>query len=128
MPSSLIVYFDYKSPYAFGAKASIYKLAKDFGLEVEWRPYSQHLPDFLGNVEVDDEGKIGGTRNASGRRTRYLYMDARRLAKDTDQDLMIKGPARVYNLGPRISVCSMLNARASSILITIWSSMILQRS
>jgi len=58
MPSSLIVYFDYKSPYAFVAKASIYKLEKDFGLEVEWRPYSLHIPDFLGNVEVDDEGKI----------------------------------------------------------------------
>ena len=99
MTSSLIVYFDYKSPYAFVAKASIYKLEKDFGLEVEWRPYSLHIPDFLGNVEVDDEGKItGGTRNAhQWRRTRYLYMDARRLAKDTDQDLMIKGPARVYN-------------------------------
>ncbi|MEC8198723.1 MAG: DsbA family protein [Pseudomonadota bacterium] len=99
MPSSLIVYFDYKSPYAFVAKASIYKLEKDFGLEVEWRPYSLHIPDFLGTVEVDGGGKIiGGTRNAhQWRRTRYLYMDARRLAKDTDQDLMIKGPARVYN-------------------------------
>ncbi|MBG04778.1 MAG: disulfide bond formation protein DsbA [Rhodospirillaceae bacterium] len=99
MPSSLIVYFDYKSPYAFVAKAPIYQLEKDFGLEVEWRPYSLHIPDFLGSVDVDADGKItGGTRNEhQWRRTRYLYMDARRLAKDTDQDLMIKGPARVYN-------------------------------
>ena len=102
MPSSLIIYFDYKSPYAFVAKASIYKLEKDFGLEVEWRPYSLHIPDFLGTVEVDGGGKItGGTRNAhQWRRTRYLYTDARRLAKDTDQDLMIKGPARVDNSTP----------------------------
>jgi len=40
---------------------------------------------------------VGGTRNEhQWRRTRYLYMDARRLATDTGQDLMIKGPARVY--------------------------------
>lgn len=98
MPSSLIVYFDYKSPYAFVAKAPIYQLEKDFGLEVEWRPYSLHIPDFLGTVDVDENGKIvGGTRNEhQWRRTRYLYMDARRLATDTGQDLMIKGPARVY--------------------------------
>ena len=96
MSSPLIVYFDYKSPYAFVAKAPIYELEKDFGIEVEWRPYSLHIPDFLGTVEVDADGNItGGTRNAhQWRRTRYLYMDARRLAKDTDQDLIIKGPAR----------------------------------
>jgi len=99
MPLSLIVYFDYKSPYAFVAKAPIYQLEQDFGIEVEWRPYSLRIPDFLGSVEVNDEGKIvGGTRNEhQWRRTRYLYMDARRLAKDTGQDLMIKGPARVFN-------------------------------
>lgn len=99
MPSALIVYFDYKSPYAFVAKAPLYQLEKDFGIELEWRPYSLHIPDFLGSVEIDGDGKItGGTRNEhQWRRTRYLYMDARRLAKDTDQDLMIKGPARVYN-------------------------------
>jgi 2-hydroxychromene-2-carboxylate isomerase len=98
MSSPLIVYFDYKSPYAFVAKAPIYQLEKDFGIEIEWRPYSLHIPDFLGTVEVDADGNItGGTRNEhQWRRTRYLYMDARRLAKDTDQDLVIKGPARVY--------------------------------
>ena len=62
-----------------------------------------------------------GTR-IEWRRTRYLYMDARRLAKDTDQDLMItRGRLGSITRRPRISVCSMLNARASSILITIWS-------
>jgi len=110
MPSSLIVYFDYKSPYAFVAKAPIYQLEQDFGIEVEWRPYSLRIPDFLGSVEVDGEGKIiGGTRNEhQWRRTRYLYMDARRLAKDTGQDLMIKGPARVFN--SRIAHIGMLYA------------------
>ena len=63
MTHSLIVYFDYKSPYAFVAKTPIYQLEQDFGIEVEWRPYSLHIPDFLGTVEVDGEGKIvGGTR------------------------------------------------------------------
>ncbi len=99
MTHSLIVYFDYKSPYAFVAKEPIYQLEQDFGIEVEWRPYSLHIPDFLGTVEVDGEGKVvGGTRNEhQWRRTRYLYMDARRLAKDTGQDLMIKGPPRVFS-------------------------------
>jgi len=98
MANSLIVYFDYKSPYAFVAKAPVYRLEQDFGIAVDWRPYSLHIPDFLGTVEVDETGKVvGGTRNEhQWRRTRYLYMDARRLARDTGQDLMIKGPARVF--------------------------------
>ena len=99
MRSSLIVYFDYKSPYAFVSKSPIYQLERDFDVDVEWRPYSLHIPDFLGTVDVDKNGKVvGGTRNEhQWRRTRYLYMDARRLAKDTSQDLMIKGPIRVFN-------------------------------
>ena len=98
MVSSLIVYFDYKSPYAFVAKAPIYQLERDFGIKIDWRPYSLHIPDFLGTVDIDKSGKIvGGTRNDhQWRRTRYLYMDARRLAKDTNQDLIIKGPVRVF--------------------------------
>ena len=98
MTVNLIVYFDYKSPYAFVSKAPIYQLENDFGLDVEWRPYSLHIPDFLGTVDVDKNGKvIGGTRNDhQWRRTRYLYMDARRLATDTGQELIIKGPVRVF--------------------------------
>ena len=47
MTHSLIVYFDYKSPYAFVAKAPIYQLEQDFGIEVEWQPYSLHIPHIL---------------------------------------------------------------------------------
>ena len=63
MTHSLIVYSRLQSPYAC-CRAPIYQLEQDFGIEVEWRPYSLHIPDFLGTVEVDGEGKIvGGTRN-----------------------------------------------------------------
>jgi 2-hydroxychromene-2-carboxylate isomerase len=84
---SLIVYFDYKSPYAYLAKEDARALARDFGLPLEWRPYTLEIPDFLGAVE---------TRNAhQWRRVRYSYMDARRIANE--RGLIVYGPKKIFN-------------------------------
>ena len=81
------VYTDYKSPYAFVAKDPTYALAEEYQLELDWYPYTLRIQDYLGTLE---------TRNAhQWRRVRYSYMDARRLANA--QNLVLKGPERVYN-------------------------------
>jgi 2-hydroxychromene-2-carboxylate isomerase len=81
------VYSDYKSPYAYVAVRPAYQLAEDYGLELEWRPYTLRIEEYLGAVE---------TRNAHcWRRVRYSYMDARRYANK--QGLILKGTKRVYN-------------------------------
>ena len=81
------VYTDYKSPYAFVAVRPTYDLAEEYGLELEWRPYTLRIAEYLGSVE---------TRSAHAwRRVKYSYMDARRYANK--QGLTLKGPKRIYD-------------------------------
>ncbi|MCA8928414.1 MAG: DsbA family protein [Alphaproteobacteria bacterium] len=83
----LIVYFDYKSPYAYLAVEDARGLAAHFGLPLEWRPYTLEIPEFLGALE---------TRNAhQWRRVRYSYMDARRIANE--RGLIVRGPQKIFN-------------------------------
>lgn len=81
------VYTDYKSPYGFVALRPTYDLAEEYGLELEWRPYTLRIAEYLGSVEQ---------RSAhSWRRVKYSYMDARRFANQ--QGLTLKGPKRIYD-------------------------------
>ena len=97
MPRTIVVYTDYKSPYAYIAKDLTYELAAETGVEVDWRPYSLHIPSFLGSAEVDADGKVlSEDRNAhQWRRVRYSYMDCRRLAEG--RGLVIRGPRKVFD-------------------------------
>ena len=58
MARKIIAYTDYKSPYAYLAKDQTYALARDYGAEIEWRPYILDIPSFLGSATVDDQGKV----------------------------------------------------------------------
>jgi 2-hydroxychromene-2-carboxylate isomerase len=81
------VYTDYKSPYAFVANAPRVALEQTEGVELEWLPYTLRIPEFMGTVEERTPH--------FWRKTRYLYMDARRFANA--QGLTIKGPKRIYD-------------------------------
>lgn len=87
MPDKLIVYFDYKSPYAYLAVQPARGLAAEFGLPVEWRPYTLRIPEFLGAVETRNDHQW--------RRVKYSYMDARRLANE--RGLIVLGPQKIFN-------------------------------
>lgn len=81
------VYSDYKSPYAFVAVRPAYELAEAYDLDLEWRPYTLRIAEYLGSVE---------NRSAhSWRRVKYSYMDARRFANR--QGLTLKGPQRIFD-------------------------------
>lgn len=87
MPEKLIVYFDYKSPYAYLAVQPARGLAAMFGLSIDWRPYTLEIPEFLGAV---------ATRNDhQWRRVKYSYMDARRLANE--RGMIVRGPQKIFN-------------------------------
>jgi 2-hydroxychromene-2-carboxylate isomerase len=90
MPTEIALYTDYKSPYAYLAKAGAYRLEDDFDVVVRWLPYTLDIPSYLGSVE---------DRNAhQWRRVRYSYMDARRLANK--QGLTVRGPQKVFDSRP----------------------------
>lgn len=84
---TVIVYTDYKSPYAYLAKDPTYALAADFDLMLDWRPYTLDIPSYLDDVE---------TRTAHNwRKVKYAYMDARRLANK--RGLIVRGPKKIFD-------------------------------
>lgn len=93
----VVHYFDYKSPYAYLAQEGTRALERDFGIELEWLPYTLDIPSYLGSAEVDEEGRvIREDRSAhQWRRVRYAYMDARREA--ARRGLVIRGPRKIFD-------------------------------
>lgn len=87
MPEALVVYFDYKSPYAYLAVQPARGLAAMFGLPIDWRPYTLEIPEFLGAVETRNDHQW--------RRVKYSYMDARRLANE--RGMVVRGPQKIFN-------------------------------
>jgi 2-hydroxychromene-2-carboxylate isomerase len=81
------IYTDYKSPYAFVANKRLFELEEKHGVELEWRPYTLRIAEFMGTVEARTPH--------FWRKVRYSYMDARRYANA--QGLMMKGPRRIYD-------------------------------
>ena len=51
----LIVYLDFKSPYAFLSVEPTRDIAKDLGIAVDWRPLTLDIPSYLGSA------KLGGS-------------------------------------------------------------------
>lgn len=91
------IYTDYKSPYAYLAKDPTYELARDFPVDLDWRPYILDIPSYLGSARVDEAGRvIEEARNAhQWRRVRYSYMDCRRQAKK--RGLTIRGTQKIWD-------------------------------
>ena len=53
----LIVYLDYKSPYAYLAIAPTYALAEALGIEIDWRPFTLDIPSYLGSAKLNHRGQ-----------------------------------------------------------------------
>jgi 2-hydroxychromene-2-carboxylate isomerase len=81
------IYTDYKSPYAFVANKRLFELEEHHGVELEWRPYTLRIAEFMGTVEERTPH--------FWRKVRYAYMDARRYANA--QGLTMKWPRRIYH-------------------------------
>lgn len=102
----LLVYSDYKSPFAYLAKNPTLALAVEYRIQVVWMPYTLRIAEYLDPVE---------TRSSHNwRKVRYMYMDARRLA--SKQGLTIKGPKRLFN--GSLSSMGMLFAQRSGFFPT----------
>ena len=57
-PNTILVYSDYKSPYAFLAKDLIYELEGDFEINLEWLPYTLDIPSYLGSARLGEHGEV----------------------------------------------------------------------
>lgn len=94
---TIVVYTDYKSPYAYLAKDLAYELERDCPIRLDWRPYILDIPSYLGSAQVDEAGAVlEEARNAhQWRRVRYSYMDCRRQA--AKRGLTIRGTQKIWD-------------------------------
>lgn len=96
-PPPIVVYSDYKSPYAYLAKDPAYALADEVGARLDWYPYTLDIPSYLGSAVLGEDGRVlHAERNAhQWRRVRYSYMDCRREARR--RGLTILGTRKIWD-------------------------------
>lgn len=95
--TTIKVYSDYKSPYAYLAKDLVYDLERETGVTIDWLPYTLDIPAYLGSAKLDADGGIAEqSRNAhQWRRVKYSYMDCRREANR--RGLTIRGTQKIWD-------------------------------
>jgi len=106
----VIVYIDYKSPYAFIAKDLTYALSDKLGVEFDWRPLTLDIPSYLGSAKLDKAGKVESSNRSKSQWSgvKYAYADARRYAKR--QGYMLRGTEKIWDT--RLVHIAMLWAKA----------------
>src|SRR5262245_19484604 len=95
--SPLIVYIDYKSPYAFVAIEPTYQIEDHFGIEIDWRPLTLDVPSYLGSARLDDRGRVAEENRTPEQwsAVRYAYRDARRYA--ALQGHTLRGTVKIWD-------------------------------
>ena len=93
----IVHYFDYKSPYAYLAQDETKQLAAEAPGGIEFLPYTLDIPSYLGQAEIDEQGRVlSEKRNAhQWRRVRYAYMDCRREA--SRRGIVLRGPRKIFD-------------------------------
>jgi len=93
----LILYIDFKSPYAYLAKDPAYAIEDDLGIEIDWRPLTLDIPSYLGSARLDAQSKVAESNRTpqqwSG--VKYAYRDARRYA--SLRGLTIRGTTKIWD-------------------------------
>jgi 2-hydroxychromene-2-carboxylate isomerase len=93
----LIVYIDFKSPYAFIAKDPTYAIADQLGIEIDWRALTLDIPSYLGSARLDADGRVVENNRTpqqwSG--VKYAYRDARRYA--SLRGLTLRGTTKIWD-------------------------------
>jgi 2-hydroxychromene-2-carboxylate isomerase len=93
----LIVYIDYKSPYAYLAVAPTYAMAEELGIEIDWRPFTLDIPSYLGSARLNKEGKVVEENRAPGQwlRVKYAYRDVRRYG--AARGIIVRGTEKIWD-------------------------------
>ena len=96
--ASLIIYIDFKSPYAYLAVAPARQMLKKLGLIADWRPFVLDIPSYLGSAKLDKGGKKVEKQNRTEEQwsgVKYAYFDCRRYANLYNQT--IRGTIKIWN-------------------------------
>jgi len=80
------LYFAYTSPFTYLAMAPAYALERSHRVRVRFIPYGVNIRETYGNLDNAD---------ADRRKVRYLYLDARLIAKE--RGLVIYPPKKIFS-------------------------------
>ena len=104
MTITITAYTDVRSPFTFVAKAEVYRWEEDFGVAVDWWPYTTPLAEAFGPAEGRDAREL--------RKIKYTYMHVRRIA--APQRLTIRGTKRIFD--PTPAHVALLQAKDDGVL------------
>ena len=94
----LIIYIDFKSPYAYLAVEPTRKMLLELGLTADWRPFVLDIPSYLGSASLDKEDKKVIKQNRTEEQwsgVKYAYFDCRRYANLSNKT--IRGTVKIWN-------------------------------
>jgi 2-hydroxychromene-2-carboxylate isomerase len=93
----LIIYMDFKSPYAYLAKDLAWALGDKLGIEIDWRPFTHDIPSYLGSAKLDAEGCVVESQRSDTqwKAVKAAYADVRRYG--TLRNLVVRGTTRIWD-------------------------------
>ena len=104
MALTITAYTDFRSPYTYVAKAEVYRWQADFGVDVDWWPYTTPLQEVFGPANGRNEREF--------RKIKYMYMNVRRVG--AEQGLTIRGTKRIFD--PTAAHIGLLQAKDDGVL------------
>ena len=94
----LIVYIDFKSPYAYLSVVPTREMLSRLDLIADWRPFVLDIPSCLGSAKLDKGGKKVAKQDRTEEQwsgVKYAYFDCRRYANLSG--MTIRGTIKIWN-------------------------------
>lgn len=93
----LIVYIDFKSPYAYLAKDPTWALGDEFGIEIDWRPFTLDIPSYLGSARLHKDGRVAESQrtDTQWKTVKAAYSDVRRYG--SMRKLIVRGTTKIWD-------------------------------
>ncbi len=111
----LIVYIDFKSPYAYLAKDPTLALGDELGIEIDWRPFTLDIPSYLGSAKLDKEGRVAQSKrtDTQWKMVKGAYSDVRRYG--SLRKAIIRGTIKIWDSS--LAGIAMLWAKQQGIVV-----------
>jgi 2-hydroxychromene-2-carboxylate isomerase len=93
----LIIYIDFKSPYAYLAKDPSWALGDKLGIEIDWRPFTLDIPSYLGSAKLDAEGRVVESQRSETqwKAVKAAYADVRRYG--SLRKVVVRGTTKIWD-------------------------------
>jgi 2-hydroxychromene-2-carboxylate isomerase len=93
----LIIYIDFKSPYAYLAKDPSWALGDELRLDIDWRPFTLDIPSYLGSARLDKENRVVESQRTETqwRAVKSAYADVRRYG--SLRKIVVRGTTKIWD-------------------------------